>query len=282
MKIYDITAIARPIDLKYPTNKAIVLLSMMVIVASTLVRMVTGQGFLDSVWRGFIASLAVFLSWAIARELDPEYDLSAFVTAGLSLFGLIFFDGPIIIVLFWILLLTRVVNRTSGLPARMSDSLFLLALAGWLTFYGNFTVGLMTSLAFLLDGILSRPRRHQLLFAGLPLLIIAIPFYLNSIKFGENELSLTLEPAVVVVSLLFLLIIFDSRKVRAVADQTAELLDPMRVQSAQVVALATAILISLLHGSLGIVAIMPLWAAIVGTLLYRFFILAKTSFHDSG
>ena len=282
MKIYDITAIARPIDLKYPTNKAIVLLSMMVIVASTLVRMVTGQGFLDSVWRGFIASLAVFLSWAIARELDPEYDLSAFVTAGLSLFGLIFFDDPIIIVLFWILLLTRVVNRTSGLPARMLDSLFLLALAGWLTFYGNITVGLMTSLAFLLDGILSRPRRHQLLFAGLPLLIIAIPFYLNSIKFGENELSLTLELAVVVVSLLFLLIIFDSRKVRAVADQTAELLDPMRVQSAQVVALATAILISLLHGSLGIVAIMPLWAAIVGTLLYRFFILAKTSFHDSG
>ncbi|HUV79269.1 MAG TPA: hypothetical protein VMW40_00330, partial [Candidatus Bathyarchaeia archaeon] len=260
MKIYDITAIARPIDLKYPTNKAIVLLSMMVIVASTLVRMVTGQGFLDSVWRGFIASLAVFLSWAIARELDPEYDLSAFVTAGLSLFGLIFFDDPIIIVLFWILLLTRVVNRTSGLPARMLDSLFLLALAGWLTFYGNITVGLMTSLAFLLDGILSRPRRHQLLFAGLPLLIIAIPFYLNSIKFGENELSLTLELAVVVVSLLFLLIIFDSRKVRAVADQTAELLDPMRVQSAQVVALATAILISLLHGSLGIVAIMPLWA----------------------
>lgn len=282
MKIYDITAIARPIDLKYPTNKAIVLLSMMVIVASTLVRMVTGQGFLDSVWRGFIASLAVFLSWAIARELDPEYDLSAFVTAGLSLFGLIFFDDPIIIVLFWILLLTRVVNRTSGLPARMLDSLFLLALAGWLTFYGNITVGLMTSLAFLLDGILSRPRRHQLLFAGLPLLIIAIPFYLNSIKFGENELSLTLELAVVVVSLLFLLIIFDSRKVRAVADQTAELLDPMRVQSAQVVALATAILISLLHGSLGIVAIMPLWAAIVGTLLYRFYILAKTSFHHSG
>ena len=282
MKIYDITAIARPIDLKYPTNKAIVLLSMMVIVASTLVRMVTGQGFLDSVWRGFIASLAVFLSWAIARELDPEYDLSAFVTVGLSLFGLIFFDDPIIIVLFWILLLTRVVNRTSGLPARMLDSLFLLALAGWLTFYGNITVGLMTSLAFLLDGILSRPRRHQLLFAGLPLLIIAIPFYLDSIKFGENELSLTLELAVVVVSLLFLLIIFDSRKVRAVADQTAELLDPMRVQSAQVVALATAILISLLHGSLGIVAIMPLWAAIVGTLLYRFYILAKTSFHHSG
>ncbi len=278
MKINDITAIARPIDLKYPTNKAIALLSMIVIVASTLFWVVTGRGFLDSVWQGFIASLAVFLSWAIARELDPEYDLSAFVTAGLSLIGLIFFDEPIIIVLFWILLLTRVVNRTSGLPARMLDSLFLLVLAGWLTFYGNVIVGLMTSLAFLLDGVLSHPRKRQLLFACLPLLIIAIPFYLNGIKFGENELSLTLELAVLVVSLLFLLVIFDCRKVRAVADQTEELLDPMRVQSAQVLALATAILVSLLNGLPGIVSIMPLWAAIVGTLLYRFFIFAKTAF----
>ena len=272
MKISDITAIARPLDLNYPTNKAIALLSMMVIAASTIFWMAAGRGFLDSAWWGFIASLTVFLSWAIARELDPEYDLSAFVTAGLSLISLIFFDLPRIIVLFWILLLTRIVNRTTGLPARMLDSLFLLALAGWLTFNGYFVVGLMTSLAFLLDGFLSRPRRHQLLFAGIPLLLIAISFYLNSIVFGETKLPFTIQLAVVVMASLFVLVIYDSRTVRAIADQTEELLDPMRVQAAQVLALATAMLIALLNGLHGLVSIMPLYAAIVGISLYRFFV----------
>lgn len=284
MKLNDSTALARPIDLNYPTNKAIVLLSLLVLAASTLVWLATGQGLPGSVWRGLSAGLAVFLSWALARELDPEYDLSAFVTAGFALLGLIFFDGPEIIVLLWILLVTRVVNRTSGLPARLLDSLVLLALAGWLTIHGTVIVGLMTSLAFLLDGVLSRPKRAHVLFACLPLLISGGAFYLNgsTFGFGENDLSRTFALAVVVLSLLFLLVIFESRNVRAVADQTAELLDPVRVQSAQVVALATAVVVSLLEGLQGIVSIMPLWAAIAGTLVYRVFILAQRSFHNAG
>lgn len=154
----------------------------------------------------------------------------------------------------------------------MWDSLFLLALAGWLTFSGNFVVGLMTSLAFLLDGFLSHPRKRQLLFAGIPLLLIALSFYVNGIVVGETKLPLTLQLAVVVISSLFVLVIFDSRNVRAIADQTAELLDPMRVQAAQVLALATAILIALLNGLPGLVSIMPLYAAIVGISVYRFFV----------
>lgn len=50
MKINDITAIARPLDLNYPTNKAIALVSMIVIAASTIFWMVAGRGFLDSAW----------------------------------------------------------------------------------------------------------------------------------------------------------------------------------------------------------------------------------------
>jgi hypothetical protein len=285
MKLNDITALARPIDLNYPTNKAIILLSLLVLAASTLVWLATGQGLPGSVWRGFITGLAVFLSWALARELDPEHDLSAFVTAGLSLIGLIFFDDPEIFVLLWILLVTRVVNRSNGLPARLLDSLVLLALAGWLTIYGNLIVGLLTSLAFLLDGVLSRPKRAHVLFAGLPLLISGGLFYLNgrsTFGFGENDLSRTFELAVLATSLLFLLVIVESRNVRAVADRTAELLDPVRVQSAQVVALTTAVAISLLAGLPGIVSIMPLWAAIAGTLVYRAFVHAQRSFHNAG
>lgn len=44
MKINDITALARPLDLNYPTNRAIALLSKVAIIVSTLVWMVAGQG----------------------------------------------------------------------------------------------------------------------------------------------------------------------------------------------------------------------------------------------
>ena len=77
---------------------------------------------------------------------------------------------------------------------------------------------------------------------------------------------------------LFLVVIADSKNVRAVGDQTAEVLDPRRVQAAQILVLSTALFLTILNGILGITAIMPLWATIVGTALWRFLMLARTSF----
>jgi hypothetical protein len=277
MKINEITSIARPLDLNYLTNKAIALLSGIVFIAITFFWIIVGREFLDSAWWGFIASLAVFLSWAIARELDPDYDLSAFVTTGLSLIGLIVFGLPKISMLFWILLVARMVNRTTGLPAKRLDSLCLLVLAGWLTINENVLIGLMTALAFLLDSFLSKPQKHQILFASIQLLIVGISSSFNDVIFGEGTLSPSFALAIVVISSLFLVVIADSRKVRAVGDQTAELLDPRRVQAAQILALSTALLMAVWNGLPGIRVIMLLWAAIIGTSVYRFFVLAKTS-----
>jgi hypothetical protein len=277
MKINEITSIARPLDLNYLTNKAIALLSGIVFIAITFFWIIVGREFLDSAWWGFIASLAVFLSWAIARELDPDYDLSAFVTTGLSLIGIIVFGLPKISMLFWILLVARMVNRTTGLPVKRLDSLFLLVLAGWLTINENILIGLMTALAFLLDSFLSKPQKHQILFASIQLLIVGISSSFNDVIFGEGTLSPSFALAIVVISSLFLVVIADSRKVRAVGDQTAELLDPRRVQAAQILALSTALLMAVWNGLPGIRVIMLLWAAIIGTSVYRFFVLAKTS-----
>jgi hypothetical protein len=62
----------------------------------------------------------------------------------------------------------------------------------------------MTSLAFLLDGFLSHPWKHQLLFAGIPLLLTALSFYLNGIVVGETKSPLTLQLAILVMLATFL------------------------------------------------------------------------------
>jgi hypothetical protein len=72
---------------------------------------------------------------------------------------------------------------------------------------------------------------------------------------------------------LFLVVIVTSREVRAVGDATGEPLKPRRVQAAQILALLTALLSAWWVGASGMVALLPLWAAMLGVSLYRLAIL---------
>ena len=270
MSISKITAIARPIDSNYPTNRAIALLALAVIVGGTVLRLIAGANFMQSISWGVAAGLAVFLAWALARELDPDHALSAFVAAGLALIGLFFFDLPGLTVLFWMIILLRIVNRTAGLPATILDSLLVLGIGSWLTLQGNWVYGLMTALAFLLDSQLSPPHRRHLLFAAIALLVTVMLFFFDGSMPRVGESSPAIVLAVLVMSALFVPVIIVSRKLKTVGDQTNEPLDPRRVQAAQGIALLTGILRAWWNGYPGLVSFMPLWAAMVGTSLYSF------------
>jgi hypothetical protein len=273
MRINNIIAIARPIDPNYLTNRAIAAVAMVVTAGGAIFQLLTGGELIQSALWGIAAGFAVFLAWALGRELDPDHDLSAFVAAGWALIGVLFLDLPSIIVLLWILLLVRIVNRTVGLPARIFDSLLILGLAGWLTLQGNWIVGLMTALAFFLDGQLSPPHRRQLLFAGITVLVTVISFFLTGGIHGEAQLSSPGLLALLAVSALFVLVIIDSRELRTLGDQTSEPLNPRRVQAAQIIALLTGIQFALWRGDPSLVSLMPLWAAMLGVALYRLFVI---------
>ena len=130
MKMSDITALGRAIDPRYPTNLAIAVLALVVAIGGTAWRLVTGLPLLESALWGIGAGFVLFLTWALGRELDPDHDLSAFMGVGLALIVLLFFDLPELLLVFWLLLVLRTVNRTTGLPARPLDSLAILGLGG--------------------------------------------------------------------------------------------------------------------------------------------------------
>jgi hypothetical protein len=75
------------------------------------------------------------------------------------------------------------------------------------------------------------------------------------------------------ISGLFLVVIATSRELKAVGDATGRPLHPRRVQAAQVLALATALLFAWWAGTAGVLAMLPLWAAMLGVGLYRLAIL---------
>jgi hypothetical protein len=241
MKLSDITALGRvPFDPSYATNWAIAALS-----------------------------VGVFLTWAVGRELDPDNDLSAFLGAGLATAALLLVEPPSLLLILWLLVVLRLVNRTVGLPARLLDTLGVLGLGAWLTWQGIWLAGLMTAAAFLLDGLLSPPLRRQLLASGLALILTGVlSIYRGGLARG-GELSLAIAVSSGAVAALFLVVIATSRQAQAVGDATGEPLSPQRVQSAQLLALLIALLFAWWDGLAGVVALLPLWAAMIGVGLFR-------------
>jgi hypothetical protein len=215
----------------------------------------------------------------LGRELDPDHDLSAFVGAGLVLIVLLLVGAPSLLLILWLLLVLRLVNRTTGLPAKPLDSLGVLGLSAWLTWQGYWMVGLVTSIAFLLDGLLPPPLRRQVLVSGLAFLATVILSIFHGEMGMETGPTMPVVISLVMMSALFLVVIATSGKVQAVGDATREPLVPGRVQTAQMLALLTAILFAWWAGASSVVALLPLWAAIVGVGLYRLAILTLSPGH---
>jgi len=250
-----------------------------VAIGGTIGHLLSGAALLGSILWGISAGLLPFLTWALGRELDPDHGLSAFVGAGLILVAFLLPDMPSLLVIFWLLSVLRIVNRSVGLPAKPWDSLGVLGLGAWLTWQGYWMIGLMTAAAFLLDGLLSPPLRHHLLVSGLSFVTtVALAVFYGNMPMDAGP-TMPVVLASVVVSGLFLVVIFTTREIESVGDATGALLNPRRVRAAQVLALLSALLFAWCDGASGMIAVLPLWVTMGGVSLYRLGILLLARSH---
>ncbi len=273
MKVSDFTALGRTIDPRYPTNLAVAILTLVVAIAGTVWRLLSGMALLESVLWGIGAGFVLFLTWALGRELDPDHDLSAFVGVGLVLIALLLLDMPSLLVVFWLLLVLRLLDRTSGLQPKPLDSLAVLGLGAWLTWQGYWMIGLMTAAALLFDGLLSPPLRIHLFASGLAFIATVVLSIFQGDMAMESGPTMPVVISSLVMAGLFLVVIVTSRQIGAVGDASGTPLNPRRVQAAQVLALLAALMFAWWDGASGVVAVLPLWAAMIGVGLYRLAIL---------
>lgn len=260
--------LARSIDPDYPTNRAILLLTLAVLAGGVIVTLLSGAAIPGSIIAAVSGAASFFLAWALGRELDPDEEYAAFVSAGLMAGALLLFPLPDPVTALFAVLLLRTVNRTSGLPTRVLDSVVLLLIAAWPLMQGYLFAGVAMAAAFLLDGLLSRPNRLQPGFALLALLETGF--------FAASGPGITVDPivpaaggALLLGSLLYLAVIGRSQSVTTTGDRTQKRLSPIRVQSAQVLVLSWAFLSAVIGGETAFVAMLPIWAGIVGTGMYR-------------
>ncbi len=263
-EMYKFTALGRPIDPAYPTNRLIIILTIVAAILAGLIGLILYDTALTT---GMVGGGVALLSWIIGRELDPDHDYSAFVAVGLAWVTIFFFSFPDFLILLTINALLRIVNRTVGLPAKLGDTAIVtvLVLAG--IFLAHWAIGLVAIAAFALDATLKDQHRLHWLAAGIVLLGTVVFLATNDVEIMSN-----LTPAYLiaggVISLLYLYALLNTREVLSKADATGELLDLRRMQMAMGLGLLAAWSM-FLHGDSGFVAVVPLWANLLAIPLYR-------------
>lgn len=135
--------LGRKVDPRYKTNLIILIMTITLLIV---------RGLFTNDWRGsLVFSAGFFLTWALARELDPLHDRSAFVAAFIYLSMAMWIVDVNLGVVFWTVLLLRVITKITG---KKTTALDLLGLTG-LTVYlilgqGNGIYGLIFTAAMVI------------------------------------------------------------------------------------------------------------------------------------
>ena len=267
-RIYRVTSIGRPIDPKYATNKAILVLMVVAALIAGGVTFMQGVGGGASAIGALEALLVVFACWALGRELAPDDNSAAFVGTVFAFVALWWWPSPSLLLLFTALALSRVVNRSTGLTARLGDSVIVTALVIWtMVSLQNPLAGVAAALAFLLDAHIADPNRRQWLFAALCLTAVVVQVWL----IGSENLGVTLlpEPQYVIATitlLAFLVLSLSLRSVSSRGDVGGLVLNPSRVRGGMLVVWLLALQTGL-QGPRAIEVVMPVLAVMAGGVL---------------
>lgn len=267
-RIYRITSIGRPLDPSYPTNKAVFLLMP---VAAVIAGTVTGLGGADAAEIAIAALTAVavvFGSWALARELAPDDNAFAFVSMAFAFVTALFVDSSSLLLLFTTLFLVRIVNRSVGLPARVTDCLAVALLAVWAVYSTDSPLlGVVAALAFVFDALLRAGQRHQWMFAALCLAGAGGAVWHQGGALQEMApLDPTFKWLIAVVTVAYAATILSTRRVESTGDATGTPLSVSRVRAGMWIGLLVA-LQALINGTSGFIGSTLVWATLAGIAL---------------
>lgn len=263
------THIGRPVDPRYPTNRAISIIIIATIVVMLVFQLVKGSPIIGAGLHAIAAGLTIFWVWAFAREVDPEEQLSAFVAVLLVLIMLFTLEaGFNLIVLFYLMAISRVINRTVGLPLKLSDSVVVFAATILVAYLSGWIYALIGAIVFLLDSILPEPDSKHRLFAGLSLLVMLVTMWIQGVAITLTIPSQLYLIAIVLAGLIFIPVIWSSRQLTVVCDIRGQTLSPIRIQALQILILVVAFVIAFTQGDEGVLSYRMVWLTLAGIGLF--------------
>lgn len=270
IKVEQISGIARPLSFRYPTNRAIIIIVALIIVLGTPVKLLLGSSFLSSIVWAFGTGGALFFSWALTRELDPDHNASAFIAVTVTLAVFFITDLPNLLALLWLLIVIRILNRITGIAPTIFDLIGTSIVAIVLNWQATWLYGLITALVLYIHLSIDSKKSRRLLLVALLILLVVVSAILGITSLITISASLTV--MAMVLSILFIPPILFTNRLQSLTDITEEPVSVSRLRITRVVAIVTGFLVVLTLGNDGFYDLLPLWSAVVGILLYYLYL----------
>ena len=267
--ILKMIPLGRIIHPKYKSNLILMIIIPVLGIIAGAYSFFTGNEIRIAFQAGFWMGLAVFQAWAVAREIDPDNDWSAFVAVAVMVIAMFVLDFPVyaIIDLVMMMLFLRLVNGIIGVKISRNDAIKMLVLVLIVAFFDNWILGLVAACGFLLNAIMSQPERSHLAFAGVAVLIVIVRGIVNLGPMGSMS-----PPYLIVtipIGIFYIVTMFANRSVSTKTDIKSMPVDIKRVRAAMALGLIAVIILALWRGDAGVLAMSPLWAAMLGISIYR-------------
>jgi len=240
--MYKFTSLARPLDFSYRSNQFIAALSLTAILFGSGFQLATGNMLLYSTLWGLQLGFSVFLTWALAREIDPDFPSSAAAASLLAIGTGFFLPSPALGVLFWFLIASRLLNRSTGVNPKLFDYFSFTALSIWQTIDSSALYGFLGCIVLILDYFIGKKFKCPVLSAGL---LLAFSFYWlftsnQSLQFSFPDYRII--SGLLILGITFLLVVYRSKSVETSCDISTDLLSPLRVQTCQIINLTAPVL----------------------------------------
>ncbi len=179
MNLHQYTGIGRPIDFRYPTNKAIAVLSAVALVGGVVMGAVQGLVFGKILLLGLYFAVTVFLAWAFTREVDPHHPYSAFATVALVAGAFVWGIRPDLLSIAVMMGTARMLIGSCGRRASLLDMGMIAGGAAWLVFgQHQLVTAIIIAFVFLLNGLLKPRYWPSFIFAAIVLVTAVTGFFL--------------------------------------------------------------------------------------------------------
>ncbi len=188
--------LGRKIDFSYQTNK--------IISALALLFIALGWFASKDIMVGVNIGGAVFLTWALARELDPKYAYSAFLSVAFSLVYLLNYQSVQFLLIFWIILVMRLLSGICGKKTTLVDILSVFGLTLYLSINNQNSIYLIPFIITMLLLVLFKENSKQAIILSAVTMGI---FIVESISFSYLSLNVTTYSSLINIALLSLVII---------------------------------------------------------------------------
>lgn len=262
-----VSTIVRLFDLRLASNRFVLAAFAVAAVGVAVWRSLDGLAVSAAASLGIQTGFAVLLSWAIARELDPDRPASATVAAVagflISFTGLTNL-GAVTALLFAV----RVVTRTGGAPPSLLDLLWLPALAAYSArSTGGFLAGLALGGALAWD---AREGRGALQWASAALAAgLAIGLAVARETLPPEPAAPAVSQWIVLAAALLALPALRLPPARSVGDISGEPLSGRRLVLGRVLAVAVGAAFLAWLGGGAAPGLVGLWGAVIGIALAR-------------